>query len=84
MKDEANNKFTWFPEQNQIDTIAALAPPSGSIDCSIVRKEARLARTIYTKAQGYVKEGNWARFGQELKRLGTTLERVVGIVTGKI
>jgi len=81
LKDEVNNEFTWFPEQDQVDTIAAFAPPSGNIDRSIMRKEARLAHTIYTKAQGYLKEGNWAKYGQEVKRLGTTLERMVRVAT---
>lgn len=83
LKDEVNNEFTWFPEQDEIDGIAAFAPPSGSIDRSIVRKEARLAHTIYTKAQGYLREGDWARYGKELKRLGTALERLVRLATGQ-
>lgn len=81
LRDEENNEFRWCPEQNDIDAIAAFVPPSESIDRSIIRKEARLAHTIYEKAQGYLREGEWGSYGKEIKRLGTTLERMVRRVT---
>ena len=81
LRDEENNEFRWYPEQDDVDAIAAFVPSSGSIDRSIIRKEARLAHTIYKKAQGYLREGYWGKYGKEIKRLGTTLERMVRRVT---
>ena len=41
---------------------------------------ARTAQKHYARAQEYLKEGNWAKYGEELKRMEEALDRLVEMV----
>jgi len=79
LSDQSGNEYTWFPSQEVLDGIATFMTPSGYVNRSEVRKVARQALTHFTKAQVYAREGDWAKFGAQLNKLGTTLERIVRI-----
>lgn len=79
LSDQSGNEYKWFPSQEVLDGIAGFMTPSGYVNSSEVRKVTRQAVTHFTKAQAYAREGDWAKFGAQLKKLGTTLERIARI-----
>ncbi len=83
LSDQSGSEYRWFPTQEVIDSIAHWLTPSGYVNRYEVRKVARQAQTHFMKSQSYAKEGDWAKFGAQLKRLRAAIERIVKISTSE-
>ena len=81
--DQNGNEYIWFPTQEAIDSISPYLTPSSCVNRYEVRKVARQAQTHFMKSQSYAKEGDWAKFGAQLKRLRAAIERIVKISTSE-
>ena len=59
------------PEPAEITAVRETAPPPGSSNTLV-----RQAKEAYDRALQAQRQGDWARYGDELKRLGTALEEL--------
>jgi uncharacterized membrane protein (UPF0182 family) len=63
------------PPSKPVETLAGAAPPVAPAALS-VKAAAAEAKQIYDRAVQAQREGDWARYGEEIKRLGAALEQL--------